>query len=63
MNPIGMYIAIGEIQRDNREAAARRRRARFAPVDATPMTEPEHASRSERVAALVRRLGLRTAGA
>ena len=65
MHPFGMYLAITDRQREHGWPANAPRRAGFAPVDALPITEPEPeaVSRIGRVAAIVRRRVVRTAGA
>ncbi len=63
MHPFGIYLAITDSQREHGWVAADARRAAFARVDATPITEPERVSRIRRLAAMVRRHFLRTAGA
>jgi hypothetical protein len=63
MHPFGLYLAITDSQREYRSVAAETRRATFARVDAAPLDEPEPVSRIGRLAATVRRLVLRTAGA
>lgn len=63
MHPLGLYLAIIDSQREHGWGVAAERRASFARVDATPITEPERVSRSRRVAAVVRRHVMRTAGA
>jgi hypothetical protein len=63
MHPFGMYLAITDSQREYRSVAAEARRATFALVDAAPLDEPEPVSRIGRLAAVVRRLAMRTARA
>jgi hypothetical protein len=63
MHPLGTYLAITDIQREYGWGQTRVRPAAFARVDATPVTEPEPVSRIGRLAAMVRRRVLRTAGA
>jgi hypothetical protein len=65
MHPFGIYLAITDSQRDNGWGQAKERRAAFAPVDALPITEPEPepVSRIGRLAAMLRRRVMRTAGA
>jgi hypothetical protein len=65
MHPLGMYLAIKDRQRENGWAAAGAGRASFALVDAVPITEhePESVSRIGRLASIVRRRVMRTAGA
>lgn len=60
MHPFGIYLAVTDHQR---EYAAVDRRVLFAKVDAAPLTEPESESRRTRIAATLRRLVIRTAGA
>jgi hypothetical protein len=57
MHPLGIYFAITDGQ-----GQAKERRAAFARVDAMPITEPETVSRIGRLAAVLRRRVLRTAG-
>ena len=65
MHPFGMYLAITDRQGEHGWPAAGTRRPSFALVDALPITEPEPepASRIGRLAAIVRRRVVRTAGA
>jgi hypothetical protein len=63
MHPLGTYLAITDIQREYGWGQVKERPAAFARVDATPLTEPEPVSRIERLAAMLRRRGPRTAGA
>ena len=63
MHPFGIYLAITDSQREHGWGAAAERRASFARVDATPLTEPEPVSRIGRLAAIVRRRVGRTASA
>lgn len=66
MHPLGLYLAITDSQREHGGVAAQERRLSFGKVDATPLAEPEPAepvSRVGRVAAIVRRRVMRTAGA
>lgn len=63
MHPLGMYFAVTDSQREQGRGAAATRRTSFARVDATPIPEPERVSRFGRVAAMVRRHVMRTAGA
>lgn len=67
MHPFGMYLAITDRQREHGWPGTGARRASFALVDALPITEPEPepepVSRIGRLAAIVRRRVMRTAGA
>ena len=63
MHPLGTYLAITDGQRDSGLDQAAERRPSFARDDASPITEPERRSRFARLAALLRRRVLRTAGA
>jgi hypothetical protein len=62
MHPLGIYLAITDSQRENGWGRTKARPAAFARVDAMPMTEPEPVSRIGRLAAMLRRRVLRTAG-
>lgn len=63
MHPLGIYFAITDSQREYGLGQTKERRAAFARVDAMPITEPEPVSRIGRLAAMLRRRVLRTAGA
>lgn len=63
MHPLGLYLAITDSQRQNGWVADDERRASFARVDAKPIAKPEPESRIGRLAAIVRRRVMRTAGA
>ena len=63
MHPLGTYLAITDSQREHGWGEAKDGRAAFARVDATPLAEPEPGSRLGRLAAMLRRRVLRTAGA
>ena len=63
MHPFGLYLAITDRQHEEHRVAAEEHRVKFARVDALPISNPEPASRFSRVAAIVRRRVLRTAGA
>jgi hypothetical protein len=63
MHPFGLYLAITDRQREEHHVAAEEQRVTFARVDALPISNPEPVSRVSRVAAIVRRRVLRTAGA
>jgi hypothetical protein len=63
MHPLGTYLAITDSRREHGLGQARERRPAFAPVDAAPLAEPEPSSRFARLAAMLRRRVLRTAGA
>ena len=66
MHPFGTYLAITDSQRGNGWVPSDKRRTTFARVDALPIAEPEpveRVSRIARLAAMVRRSVLRTAGA
>jgi hypothetical protein len=67
MHPLGTYLAIKDAHRDHGWLAADDPHAMFARVDALPMPEPEPdrepRSRIARLAAIVRRRVIRTAGA
>lgn len=63
MHPLGMYIAIRDSQREDGSGQTKVRPAAFAVVDALPIIEPEPVSRVGRLAAMLRRRVLRTAGA
>jgi hypothetical protein len=64
MHPLGTYLAITDSNREHGSTARYERRVTFAPVDATPIPEPEPEERSRitRLAAVVRRRVVRTAG-
>ena len=62
MHPLGIYLAVTDSQREHSWGQTKGQRA-FARVDAMPMTEPEPMSRIGRLAAMLRRRVLRTAGA
>ena len=62
MHPLGLYLAITGSNHDRDWGVASERPALFARVDATPIVEPERPSRIGRVAAIVRRRVMRTAG-
>ena len=63
MHPLGTYLAITTAQREHDMVAREAHPAAFARVDATPMVEVRDRSRIERMAEIVRRRVLRTAGA
>jgi hypothetical protein len=63
MHPLGIYLATIDRQREHGWGQATERRAVFARVDALPITEPEPVSRIGRLAEMLRRRVLRTAGA
>jgi hypothetical protein len=63
MHPLGLYLAITDSQREHGWVADDERRASFARVDAMPLAMPEPVSRMGRLAAIVRRRVMRTAGA
>ena len=63
MHPLGTYLAITDGRREYGLGQAKDGPAAFARVDATPITEPEPRSRFGRLAAMLRRRVLRTAGA
>jgi hypothetical protein len=63
MHPLGLYLAITDSQRKHGWVADDERRALFARVDAVPIAKPESVSRIGRLAAMVRRRVMRTAGA
>ena len=68
MHPLGTYLAIKDAHREHGRLAADDPHAMFARVDALPMPEPEPEpdreprSRIARLAAIVRRRVIRTAG-
>lgn len=62
MHPLGTYLAITDSQREYGWGQTKTRPA-WAPVDALPIIEPEQVSRVARLAAMLRRRLLRTAGA
>jgi hypothetical protein len=66
MHPIGTYLAILDAHREQGWSAADDPQTAFARVDALPMPEPETGreprSRVARLAAIVRRRVVRTAG-
>ena len=62
MHPVGLYVPISG-QRERGWTAAGERRSQFARVDALPIAEPEPVSRIGRLAGVVRRRVMRTAGA
>ena len=61
MHPLGTYLAITDSQREHGWGQTKTR-PEWAPVDALPI-EPEQVSRVARLAAMLRRRLLRTAGA
>jgi hypothetical protein len=63
MHPLGIYLAIRDSQREDGWGQTKVRPAAFARVDALPIIEPEPVSRVGRLAAMLRRRVLRTAGA
>jgi hypothetical protein len=63
MHPFGTYLAITTVHREPDWSAPESDPATFARVDATPVREPEPRSRFARLAAMLRRRVLRTAGA
>ena len=63
MHPVGLYLAITDRQRELGWNASDTRRIAYARVDAMPIVEPETVSRIGRLAAVVRRRVVRTAGA
>ena len=63
MHPFGLYLVATDIQREHRWGADNDRRTSFARVDALPLTEPEPASLVGRLAGILRRCIMRTAGA
>lgn len=63
MHPLGIYLAVTDSQRDHGSGQARELPAAFSRVDAMPITEPEPVSWIGRLAAMLRRRVLRTAGA
>jgi hypothetical protein len=63
MHPLGTYLAITDSQRDYGRGQTKVRAAAYARVDAMPITEPEPVSPIGRLAAMLRRRVLRTAGA
>ena len=63
MHPLGIYLAINDVQREHGRDEADRRRPSFAREDATPTVEPEPDSRMRRLAGALRRRVMRTAGA
>ena len=64
MHPLGTYFAITDSNREHGSSARHERRVTFARVDAAPIPEPqpEERSRITRLAAVLRRRVLRTAG-
>jgi hypothetical protein len=66
MHPLGTYLAIKDAHREHGWGATDDAQGTFARVDALPMPEPEPAreprSRTARLAAIVRRRAIRTAG-
>jgi hypothetical protein len=62
MHPVGIYLAITDSQREYGWGQTKTQPA-WAPVDALPIVEPERLSRMARLAAILRRRVLRTAGA
>jgi hypothetical protein len=62
MHPLGIYLAITNSQPEPGRGQARERRPAWARVDALPIIEREPVSRMGRLAAMVRRRVLRTAG-
>jgi hypothetical protein len=63
MHPLGMYLVIKDVQREQWSTAPDDRRTVFARVDASPIVAEEPASRIGRLAAILRRRSARTAGA
>ena len=67
MHPLGTYLAIKDAQREHGWGATDDTHQTFPRVDALPMpapeADPEPRSRLARVAAIVRRHVIRTAGA
>ena len=63
MHPFGIYLAITDGQREYGWGRAKEPRAAFARVDAMPIIHPEPVSRIGRLAMMLRRRILRTAGA
>ena len=63
MHPLGLYLAVTDSQREHGWTPDQQRRVQFAKVDALPITEPEPVTRVGRLAAIVRRRVMRTAGA
>ena len=66
MHPLGTYLAITHLDRANDRVGPGERFPQFARVDASPIDEParvQPATRIGRLAGLVRRLVVRTAGA
>jgi hypothetical protein len=62
MHPFGLYLAITDSQREH-GWPTKERQVQFAGEDATPVVAPEPVSRMRRLAGIVRRRVLRTAGA
>jgi hypothetical protein len=54
MHPLGLYLAVKDMKRDELAGAARDRRMTFAKVDATPLVEEERMSLRDRIVAVVR---------
>jgi hypothetical protein len=54
MHPLGLYLAVTDMQRDELRGAARDPRTTFAKVDATPLVEEERISLRDRIVAVVR---------
>ena len=62
MHPLGMYLAVRDSQRARGWGQPNERPVAYARVDALPMSEPEPGSRIGRLATILRRRILRTAG-
>lgn len=60
MHPFALYLAAIDVEHNDRDAAERNRRPRYASVDALPLNEPAPVSRRGRMIAILRR---RVAGA
>jgi len=63
MHPLGTYLAIRDIHREDGWAQTKVPPTAIARVDALPIIEPEPVSRVGRLAAKLRRHVVRTAGA
>ena len=63
MHPFALYLAATDVERNDRAAAERNRRPRWAPVDALPLNEPAPVPRRARLMAIIRRRVARAASA
>ncbi|MBA2718828.1 MAG: hypothetical protein H0U52_06245 [Chloroflexi bacterium] len=63
MHPFALYLAVTDVERNNRADAAWNRRPRWAPVDALPINEPAKVPPRGRLMAMLRRRAARVARA